>query len=59
MMTNMNDKTTKMQQKSSHKKAYVAPALKRFGAIKELTTAGTMGAPEGGGSNAMSPFFKP
>ena len=58
VMAHMNDKTTKAQQKSSHKKAYMPPALKRFGAIKELTAAGSMGGMEVGG-NAMSPFFRP
>ena len=37
---------------------YLSPKLKRFGAIKELTTGGSMGGPETG-VNAMSPTFKP
>lgn len=39
--------TKKAQYKTRSKKPYASPILKRFGTIKELTTGGTPGAPEG------------
>jgi len=39
-------KTKKTPYKTKSKKPYASPILKRFGAIKDLTTGGTPGAPE-------------
>jgi len=44
----MSVKTEKEQENIKSKKPYTSPELKHFGAIRELTTGGSFGAPEGG-----------
>jgi hypothetical protein len=44
---------------TSSKRAYVAPRLKTYGNVLQLTASGTSGSAEGNGSNATDPTKRP